>query len=205
MTDLNHQWTCLEEDSSCLRAEIQELKTDIRPLTLVIHRAQHMLGLDVSHMPMFPRSLAHLLTRSPFSPSPQSHGTVPHSFFKTHFPPLSSRFLILASPWLVAFGHEGSTEPGFDPARRHGTHFQLCHTDATQWVRLDLVAPLGPSGHSRRDPAPSSSPFWTPPIPRSNQTRTALRSPAFDLLNMPPPPLHLPSPFITSSVNAEHQ
>ncbi|KAK2870102.1 hypothetical protein Q8A67_024494 [Cirrhinus molitorella] len=83
--DLDHQRTCLEEDSSCLRAEIQELKT-----------------------------------RHISDPSRSTHA------------------------------RSGS--------RRHGTHFQLCHTDATQWVRLDLVAPLGPSGRSRRDSPPSSSP-----------------------------------------------
>ncbi len=140
--DLDHQRTCLEEDSSCLRAEIQELKTDIKtPHISDPSRSTHAWPGCESHayIPL-PRSLAHSLTRSLsiFSLTPKSWDG-PSFIFQNSFSALELRifnsgFTLTGGLWAWGINGAGlwSSTPAWDsfPALPH-----WCDSVGSTWPR----------------------------------------------------------------------
>lgn len=152
LQDLDHQRRRLEDVTKCPRAE---LKPDARTHARGTQQTQHAGGLDVSHPFMFPHTIPTL-----------------HLFFKPHFPPLSSGFLIPSSP--LPGGLWARWSRGFDP-RSLGGRGLISSPDATRQAPLDLRALL-------RNPLafPPTTPSLLPPVllPKARFSRAPPESPS---------------------------
>lgn len=130
LQDLDHQRRCLEEDNTCLRAEIERLKADARPLTRETRRAR---GLGVSHGFIYFSYLLEIKSlRNPWS---RREGEGRSFIFHRSFSTLELR--VFNSVLTLAGGLWARGINGGEALIRRvdvGPHFQpRCHSPGTAW------------------------------------------------------------------------